>query len=134
MDAWLTRAPNSATVTTPLFRVPLPLPHPKNHGIAVVPPLILTSPPPAPKESLTHPAGRDPRGQPDQLAPKESLTHLPTPLQTFPLPAVLDTSLTPLLPPENHMFDARRLRLLVELKQRGTLAAVAQALAYSPSA
>jgi len=125
MDAWLTRAPNSATVTTPLFRVPLPLPHPKNHGIAVVPPLILTSPPPAPKESLTHPAGRDQRGQPDQLAPKESLTHLPT---------VLDTFLIPLLSPENHMFDARRLRLLVELKQRGTLAAVAQALAYSPSA
>ena len=32
------------------------------------------------------------------------------------------------------MFDLRRLRLLRELKIRGTLAAVAEALAYSPSA
>ncbi|MGI9824642.1 LysR family transcriptional regulator [Agromyces sp. Marseille-Q5079] len=31
------------------------------------------------------------------------------------------------------MLDVRRLRLLVELSQRGTLAAVAEALAYSPS-
>ncbi|GLI27051.1 LysR family transcriptional regulator [Agromyces rhizosphaerae] len=31
------------------------------------------------------------------------------------------------------MLDVRRLRLLVELSQRGTLAAVADALAYSPS-
>ena len=31
------------------------------------------------------------------------------------------------------MLDVRRLRLLVELSQRGTLAAVAEALSYSPS-
>ena len=31
------------------------------------------------------------------------------------------------------MLDVRRLRLLVELSRRGTLAAVAEALAYSPS-
>ncbi|MWB97942.1 LysR substrate-binding domain-containing protein [Agromyces seonyuensis] len=31
------------------------------------------------------------------------------------------------------MWDVRRLRLLVELRDRGTLAAVAEALAYSPS-
>ncbi|BDZ54559.1 hypothetical protein GCM10025870_16320 [Agromyces marinus] len=31
------------------------------------------------------------------------------------------------------MLDVRRLRLLVELAQRGTLTAVAEALSYSPS-
>src|SRR5215207_2018683 len=35
--------------------------------------------------------------------------------------------------PEETMLDVRRLRLLVELSQRGTLAAVAEALSYSPS-
>lgn len=41
-------------------------------------------------------------------------------------------------PPRRHVGssarDVRRLRLLVELSRRGTIAAVAQALAYSPSA
>jgi DNA-binding transcriptional LysR family regulator len=35
--------------------------------------------------------------------------------------------------PEAPLLDVRRLRLLVELSQRGTLAAVAEALSYSPS-
>src|ERR671911_1085083 len=35
--------------------------------------------------------------------------------------------------PEDAMLDVRRLRLLVELRDRGTLAAVAEALSYSPS-
>jgi DNA-binding transcriptional LysR family regulator len=35
--------------------------------------------------------------------------------------------------PEEAMLDVRRLRLLVELRDRGTLAAVAEALSYSPS-
>jgi DNA-binding transcriptional LysR family regulator len=32
------------------------------------------------------------------------------------------------------MFDVRRLRLPLELSHRGTIAAVAEALAYTPSA
>ena len=37
------------------------------------------------------------------------------------------------MPESPPMLDVRRLRLLVELSQRGTLAAVAEALSYSPS-
>jgi DNA-binding transcriptional LysR family regulator len=40
----------------------------------------------------------------------------------------------PPTPREVHVLDVHRLRLLVELDRRGTLAAVAQALSYSPSA
>ena len=41
--------------------------------------------------------------------------------------------MVPRMPLEVAMLDVRRLRLLVELSRRGTLAAVAEALSYSPS-